>query len=179
MHPVFRLPLVAAAGLVFAIGSQAQQPILQLQLPSEERVSAVAGLGDGDGDGKSELLLASSAHREPDETGTPVLVARVYLYSAHGALIGQATGFSHSRSGAVVAALGDIDEDGKADFAVGAPSHGDGGSVFVFSGASCFTDNCPSIFELQAENEFDNFGNSVAGVGDVDGDRVPDLAVGA
>lgn len=84
--------------------------------------------------------------------------------------------------GGVVAGVGDVSGDGVPDILVGAPFQDVGGSdnnqgqAFVFSGADgrplqTLTNPTP---QSQAF-----FGSAVAGVGDVTGDGVPDLLVGA
>ncbi len=77
-----------------------------------------------------------------------------------------------------VASIGDIDGDSRDDFAVGADwvdSNGqNSGTVYVYSGQ---TRNL--LFSLDGDSIGDFFGYSVAGAGDVDGDGVPDLIVGA
>lgn len=80
--------------------------------------------------------------------------------------------FGHS-----LASLGDLDGDGVFDFAVGVPyatSCGSRGEVRVHSGAEgvllMTVDDC---------GERGSFGYSVAGVGDLNGDGVRDLVVGA
>lgn len=83
--------------------------------------------------------------------------------------------------GASVAGVGDVNGDGKVDFLVGAPEQTvDGnprqGRAFVLSGADrslLYRVNNP----VPQANAL--FGEAVAGVGDVDGDDIPDLLVGA
>ncbi|KPK47345.1 MAG: hypothetical protein AMJ77_03470 [Dehalococcoidia bacterium SM23_28_2] len=76
-------------------------------------------------------------------------------------------------------AVGDVDDDGKADIAVGAPredvAHNDQGRAYVFSGA-----DASLLFTLDTPNPQAsvNFGRSVA-VGDTDADGKGDVAVGA
>jgi hypothetical protein len=80
------------------------------------------------------------------------------------------------RFGTAVAAAGDLDGDGAADFAVGA-SHGGpalGGYVTVYSGASGAV-----LATLAGAHAYDFFGSTLARAGDVDGDGWPDLAIGA
>jgi FG-GAP repeat/FG-GAP-like repeat len=74
--------------------------------------------------------------------------------------------------------VGDIDGDGCDDFVVGDPESSLGGSrfgaAFVFSGA-----NGAALFKFPGPQNQSIFGNSVAGPGDMNGDGVPDIAVGA
>lgn len=78
--------------------------------------------------------------------------------------------------GAAVTGVGDIDGDSLADFLVGAPRPqlGGGGCAFAYSGA-----NGRLIYRLGCADSVDSFGASLAALGDVDGDNVPDFAVGA
>lgn len=81
--------------------------------------------------------------------------------------------------GLAVALLNDIDIDGYPDFAVAAPEKNLGtlsnvGEVAVYSG---LTGNV--IATLTGQTAFEYFGASIANVGDVDGDGVDDLIVGA
>ncbi len=91
--------------------------------------------------------------------------------------------------GAAVAALGDLDGDGNADLAVGAPGDDDGaldaGAVWIlFLNADGTVGSHQKISSsaggfggtLFAD---DAFGTSVAQIGDLDGDGIVDLAVGA
>lgn len=108
-------------------------------------------------------------------------------------------GFSSSdRFGASIANAGDLNSDGITDLAVGAPA-ADGvfpaffaGRVYVFYGQ---TDPLPAEFQandllpngnngiagffLDGETFFDAAGSAVAGLGDVNGDGVADLGIGA
>ncbi len=88
---------------------------------------------------------------------------------------------SGDRFGAAVAAMGDLDGDGVADLAVGAPTTdtgagNDGGAVSLISGAS------RSVICTATDpggRPGDRLGTSVALLGDVNADGVPDLAAGA
>jgi hypothetical protein len=77
--------------------------------------------------------------------------------------------------GQAVASLGDIDGDSRADFAVSAPTGGAGdGRVRLYSGGDAHL-----IWEIAGPSQGAPFGASLAAVGDVDGDGICDLAIGA
>ena len=79
--------------------------------------------------------------------------------------------------GRAVARVGDVDGDAVADFVVGAPAatgaESAPGYALVLSGA-----DGERIHRLLTDGEADLFGWAVAGVGDTDGDGVPDVLVG-
>lgn len=87
--------------------------------------------------------------------------------------------------GWAVANVGDLDGDQVPDFAVGAPGASilvpepRSGAVYVYSGATgsplgSFPDGL-----IVGDADADRFGSSVAAAGDVDGDQVPDILIGA
>ncbi|MBL8843690.1 MAG: FG-GAP repeat protein [Planctomycetes bacterium] len=77
-----------------------------------------------------------------------------------------------------VAFLGDVNGDATGDWALGAPKHGgagkEAGRVLVVSGVAGGT-----LQSLLGAGALDWFGAAVAGVGDVDGDLIPDFAATA
>ncbi|MCP4593910.1 MAG: hypothetical protein GY842_24510 [bacterium] len=91
--------------------------------------------------------------------------------------------------GASVAALGDLDGDGTGDLAVGAYGDDDSGpyrgAVWVlFLNTNGTVKSHQKINDTEGGftgtlDDFDRFGYSVAGLGDIDGDGFRDLAVGA
>jgi len=91
--------------------------------------------------------------------------------------------------GRSICALGDIDGDGKGDLCVGAQQDDDGnkdaGAAYVLrlnGDGSVKASQKISMLEGNFTgplNPTDNFGSSVAAPGDVNGDGIPDLAVGA
>lgn len=98
---------------------------------------------------------------------------------AQAVLVHSGTGAAaHDQLGSAVAGIGDVDGDGFADFAVGAPfddANGiDAGAVRLISGR---TGNV--LHTLFGDGAGGQFGQAIAGGVDVDGDRVPDLLVGS
>jgi hypothetical protein len=92
---------------------------------------------------------------------------------------------AYDEAGSSVAALGDLDDDGNADLALGVPwqdgaVRGAGAVRILFLRAdhSVRAEAEIPAAALGAEFNYGNFGWSVAGLGDVDGDGIEDLAVG-
>jgi hypothetical protein len=131
-------------------------------------VSAVA---DVDGDGASEVLTGA-----PFNTLGGANAGRAYLFSgATGAPLFVWTGAAGDRLGFSIADAGDVDGDGMPDVIVGAPGGMDApGTARIYSGATG-----DELAVLNGSAAADNFGVSVTGVGDVDGDGLGDVLVGA
>ncbi len=142
---------------------------------------AVAGVGDVDGDGTPDLLVGAPFQPVGDNTNQGQAFV---LSGATGNLLFTLNTPDEAENtlfGAAVAGVGDVDGDGTPDLLVGAPDQTvDGnasqGQAFVlsgFDGSLLHTLNNPTP---QADARF---GAAVAGVGDVNGDNIPDLLVGA
>lgn len=92
---------------------------------------------------------------------------------------------SRSRFGLSLAALGDINQDGYGDFAVGAPYDGEQGkgAVYIYHGsANGPLEKASQVIyaeSLSGTSQLSTFGFSVAGGIDLDGNMYPDLVVGA
>lgn len=144
--------------------------------------AAVAPAGDIDGDGFVGALIGAPG----TSVGGTANVGRVWvLYGSDGGVNGgtavqSPTGFA-SRFGASVVGLGDINLDGFADFAVGAPAGipgAPGGRVYVFYGNPSRTLGLPA-FAIDPPLSLLAFGASMAVLGDFNGDGNGDVAVGA
>jgi FG-GAP repeat len=135
---------------------------------------AVAGAGDVDGDGHADVLVGS-----PQDKSDGFTFGKARVFSGiDGSLIYTLKGNASSDEfGFRVAAAGDVDADGAADFLIGAPSGSfqgaDDGALHVISGASGLT-----LFEIHGPVSNAALGSVIAGVGDLNGDGYDDFAAG-
>lgn len=161
---------------------------------------ALANMGDVNGDGIADLAVGTPFEDGDFENlakgfGPPQNVGKVYLVSGANLTVIRELNdpeFEHVQGrmfggqfGTSVASLGDLTNDGVAEVLVGVPHHVitvddkdefNAGEAFVFNGktgALLFTLLDPT------PEEGARFGYSVAGVGDLNGDGIPDMAVGA
>gem|GEM_PF-1688725 len=138
---------------------------------------SVAGASDFNGDGYADLLVGCPSYN--GNQGTLFLLGGGAAFfsnplGAYGNVSGPGAG---ARYGAAVAGVGDINADGYADVAIGAPGTSTGaGGYTVFYGNASLSLNTYGGF---AGNTGEQAGTSVAGLGDTNGDGYADLAVGA
>ena len=143
--------------------------------PYDELGVSVAGAGDVNGDGFDDVL--AGIWGADTWNGTNVGKVRVVSGFDGSALMVLRGEGSFDLFGTSLAGLGDLDGDGRGDFAVGAKwnDHGgpDSGSTYVYSGA-----DGSQLFVVRGTNSGHMSGSSVAAAGDVDGDGTPDVIVG-
>ncbi|XP_078192611.1 integrin alpha-7 isoform X8 [Callithrix jacchus] len=150
---------------------------------SGERLTSGFGyslaVADLNSDGWPDLIVGAPYFFERQEE----LGGAVYVYLNQG---GHWTGISplrlcgspDSMFGISVAVLGDLNQDGFPDIAVGAPFDGDG-KVFIYHGSSLGIVAKPSqVLEGEAVG-IKSFGYSLSGNLDMDGNQYPDLLVGS
>ena len=171
---VARGALGAAAVLVGGVAAaQSELHHFVGNAPGEAFGWQVALLSDVDGDGRADIAASSVV------ANTNRGALRVFS-GATGSLLWQAQGsVAGTQFGNALAALGDVDGDGRGDVAVGAhmatyPGAIGAGMVRVYSGATGAL-----LREHRGDSAGDHFGWSVGDAGDVDGDGVRDLVAGA
>ena len=150
-----------------------------------------AGVGDLNGDGYGDLALGNPYDDTSGTDAGAVFVVYGPLSSCSGCSTisdfadATLTGVSAGDNlGLSLAATGDLDSDGLVDFAVGAPNVSSStGAAYVVYGATSLTGTLPIGSEadatLSGPSSSSNFGYSMAGGGDFDGDGINDLVVGA
>ncbi|MEM9036561.1 MAG: FG-GAP-like repeat-containing protein [Actinomycetota bacterium] len=159
--------------------------------------ASVTALGDLDGDGIVDLAVGV---RDDDDGGDGrgavyvlflnadgTVKAEQKISSVSGGLMGPLDDLD--RFGTAIGTIGDLDGDGIVDLAVGAQDDDDGGdghgAVYVlFLNADGTVKAEQKISSTAGDlvgplDVEDQFGIGVAGLGDIDGDGLPDLVVGA
>ncbi len=153
--------------------------------------NAVASLGDLNGDGVTDLAVGAQAGGNSGLLYVLFMKADGTVQSSQkiGSGIGGGPSLvSGSYFGRSIASLGDLDGDGITDLAVGADRDNTGGSLrgavyVLFMNADGTVKGSQKIASGvgggPALANVDRFGGSVTALGDLDGDGVTDLAVGA
>ena len=138
---------------------------------------SVAGAGDVNNDGYGDVLVGAY--------GVNSAKGRVYIFkggnsglTSFGSLDGNATG---DQFGVSVGFAGDVNGDGYSDVIIGAQGVNSlKGASYVFKGGPVGLSSTPDFTLNDPGNvSNDQFGVSVAGIGDINGDGYSDVIVGA
>lgn len=166
-----------------------------------EAVTTEASLFGPTGDLFGEFAMLAAASGDVNADGIPDLLVgagdfdgqrgKVYLfYGGPGSfdapvqpvltIAGEHPGDTFGRA----VAIGDFDGDGSADLAVGAPGFEEHrGQVYVYSGGAAGPDKVPDVaapaMRVIGDWPYNELGQAIAAVGDVNGDGYGDLAAGA
>jgi hypothetical protein len=173
--------------------------VLDGEAEGDEAGRSVSGAGDVNGDGIPDVIVGTDgADPNGEDSGrayvvfgkastAPVQLADVSQGTGGFVLDGEGVGHQAGRS---VSGAGDVNGDGLADVIVGAASASPNGlssgrAYVVFgradTGAVSLADVAAGVggFALDGEAEADHAGRAVSGAGDINGDGLADVVVGA
>ncbi|XP_065062531.1 integrin alpha pat-2-like [Rhopilema esculentum] len=134
-------------------------------------------------DGKPDLLIGAPFFTVADEDEGKVYI---YLSDAKGTVnkVGDISGESRGgRFGTTISSVGDVNQDGYPDVAIGAPYGGtDGkGAVYIYHGSKngLETTVVQKIYASDMPGNPAGFGQSISGELDIDKNTYPDIVVGS
>ncbi len=166
---------------------------------------SVTSLGDLDGDGDEEIAVGGHGHRNVLYNDPfPTVPGKVYVW--RGSPQGPNDGFSGTESnaywtaasdlggasedlfGTSIAGVGDLDDDGAPDLAIGAPGREVNaelfaGTAYVWNGSFILSgvpgSPANATWKIEGTDELEELGIKVARAGDVKVDGYADMAVGS
>lgn len=156
--------------------------------------ASVAGAGDVNGDGLDDLLVGAPERGPLDAGAAYVVFGRETPENVDLGALGRdgfriAGAAGDDRAGIAVAGAGDVNGDGLADVLIGADladnnGRSDSGSAYLVFGRRTadnvdLADLGGAGFRIDGATSLDHAGASVAGAGDMNGDGLDDLLVGA
>lgn len=164
-------------GGVWVYSSRGCPLLFRLSRPLGARMFGVDvnDAGDVNGDGVNDIVVGASSELSPTlDAGRAVLFSGAdgsLIEVLNGEVVGDTFGFDVSRAG-------DVNGDGCEDLLVGAPAHGTAGvgagRVYLYSGK-----DRTLLRTFDGERAGDAFGAGTVGVGDLNGDGVPDPVITA
>jgi hypothetical protein len=173
--PGYRSNGFLGSGVVFIV-SGADGSHLRTYLPATAGTSQFFGISlaalDANGDGMTDLAVGAPGYAGTTGYGTGTV--RVYS-GTDGSLLSVSTGVPGSQFGGALSNAGDQNGDGAEDLYVGASTvSSNRGAVYVLSGA-----NGTVLRTIASDIGFSSFATALATIGDIDGDGLADVAVGA
>ena len=152
---------------------------------------SIANIGDLNGDGISDIAVGASG----DDTGGDYRGAIYVLFMNHNGTVSHTIEINSNTPngpdlndfdyfGSSITNIGDLNNDGISDIAVGGTGGTLGGTVHIMLMNSNGTVSRTMMLDNNTANgpvvnEYDYFGQSIANIGDLNGDGISDIAVGA
>ena len=137
--------------------------------PGARLGTSVAGIGDFDGDGIADFA-AGAPQAGVHQAGR----VRV-LSGANGMILLERDGEEYAEFGTAICVGGDIDLDGRAEVVVSSPW---ASNVRPHGRVQSLDRNGVQWSQVAGTTGSDDFGRSLASIGDIDGDGKPDYAIG-
>jgi len=180
--------IASGAGAVYlihgpslALDLEAATGVLLGRDAGEETGARVHSAGDLDGDGLADLLIGAPGHHD----GGRVYIVHGPVTATYNLAIADTvfTGQSTSDGAGETVAVGDLNGDGHADYAIGAPSAdglaSDGGMVYVVPGPVGAEVSLDQVAGRVWGGSWDRLATSLAIPGDLDLDGVDELVAGS
>jgi Ca2+-binding RTX toxin-like protein len=199
-YVVWSSPGAAGTDLAdLATGGNKEGFVIRGQAAGDHAGAALASIGDLNGDGKADILVGAPGNNAGGadagaayvvwgkSSDTPVFLNNVAAGTGGFRLVGAAAG---DAAGTSIAAIADLNGDGRQEIVVGAPGSdaggADAGAVYVVFGKATGTAvNLADVaigtggFRITGATAGEGAGVSVAAIGDVNADGLSDLLIGA
>lgn len=137
--------------------------------------NSVKGAGDLNGDGLSDFIIGAQNYNS-GQGRAYIYFGKIVMTNVPDLILTGQNIFDYFA--ASVSGAGDVNGDGYSDVIVGAPGYnGSAGKTYIYFGGSAM--NNTADVTISGITSGDNFGNSVAEAGDVNGDGYSDVIVSA
>jgi hypothetical protein len=143
----------------------------------------VSGVGDFNGDGDNDILIGDNYHSSYRGQALLFLGPFDDDYDEADADFAWKGTTTYDQEASVVRNAGDYNDDGYDDIMIGSPFWSSYGRAYVIFGSATYSSSKTSFSDadliIEGKASYENMGSGLSGVGDINGDDAPELAVGA